>query len=80
MTTRTGFHEALNELKGKLLSMGGMAKALSSRRFALTVSDPRSFARRFTKTKPASTLSKARLIDWLSICSPCNNQWPLTCG
>ena len=26
MTTRTHFHEALNELKGKLLAMGGMAE------------------------------------------------------
>ena len=28
MTTRTRFHEALNELKGKLLSMGGMADSV----------------------------------------------------
>ena len=27
MTTRTRFHEALNELKGKLLAMGGMAES-----------------------------------------------------
>ena len=73
---RTRFQQGLDELRGKLLRMGGLAEQAVDRACQAYIDRDLARCHMVLEGETRSTSPSARSTKWPSTCSPCSSPWP----
>ena len=77
---RSRFQQGLDELKEKLLRMGGLAEQAIDRATEAYRTRDSKFCQMVLTGEVPSMMPSARSTNWRSTCSPCSSPWRSICA